>query len=78
MRDAEKIIEEYQDKFGELPPLVITIDIYSDFYLDLMQEAIKTGNKITPKKLDSILETMQYDLVEEHPKFTSWKNPHGD
>lgn len=70
MKDAEKIINDYIEQFRELPPRVVTISYYSDFYLDLMEKAIETGKEITPKVLDRALEKVPYDLVIEDAERT--------
>lgn len=70
MNDAEKIINDYIEQFGELPPRVVTIDYYGDFYLDLMKKAVETGEEITREVLDEALEKVPYDLVQEDAKRT--------
>lgn len=70
MKDAEKIINDYIEQFRELPPRVVTIDYYSDFYLDLMEKAVETGEEITREVLDGALEEIPYDLVQEDTKRT--------
>lgn len=70
MNEAEKIINDYIEQFGELPPRVVTIDYYGEFYLDLMKKAVETGEEITREVLDGALEETPYDLVQEDAERT--------
>lgn len=60
-----KLLEAYIMEFFEYPPLAITIDYESVTYQKLMEEALKTREKITPEKLDSVLNDVQYDVYIE-------------
>lgn len=63
--DANKIIQEYLIKFEEMPPMDAVISYEDDLYLNLMQEALKTGNPITPEMLENAIGNEPYDYVNE-------------
>ena len=64
----DKIIEEYRDKFEELPPKVVIFDYYDEEYQNLIKKAIKDNEKITPEMLDRFLQDKDYDLSESFDK----------
>ena len=70
-----KLLEEYRLEFFENPPLAITISYEDEVYQKLMEEALRTREKITPEKLDEELKDIQYDVYieEENKKFNKFK-----
>lgn len=60
--EAEKIINEYIETFGKLPPRDMVFDYYDKNYLKLMQEAVKKHKEITPEFLEKYLENKPYDI----------------
>lgn len=57
----EKIIEQYIEMFGELPPADAVISYYDGFYIDLMEKAIKSEEKITGEILEKAIGNNPYD-----------------
>jgi len=61
--NPDKIIEEYLDKFGKMPPLDVVMGYYNEEYLKLMQKAVKDNKEITPEFLEKYFENKPYDLT---------------
>ena len=59
------LLDEYIDKFGEVPPKIITTNYEDDIYIKLMEIALHTGKKITMEQLSDEFDKVEYDLAEE-------------
>ncbi len=62
MKD-DTLLMEYQDKFGELPPLEMCLSYNHTMYQKLMKQALKTGEQI-----DEYIEkhNIKYDMDLDH------------
>lgn len=60
--NEEKVINDYIDMFGKLPPRDMVFDYYDEKYQKLMQDAIKNKKEITPELLEKYLEDKPYDI----------------
>ena len=65
MSKEDELLKEYLDKFGELPPNDEVISYYDDLYIKLIEDALKSGNKITPETLENAISNEPYDYVSE-------------
>ena len=56
------LMNDYIEKFGELPPLVATKHYEDDFYQELYKKALERGNRMTGEDRDKALENEEYDI----------------
>lgn len=56
------LMNEYIEKFGDLPPLITTKHYEDDFYQGLYKKALECGKPITVDELDKALENEEYDI----------------
>jgi hypothetical protein len=60
----DKVIREYLEKFGELPPLLMTTTYYSPKYIKLMKRALRRCYPVLKEELEREFSDGDYDLVE--------------
>lgn len=56
------VLDEYVAKFGELPPLLMTLSYDSEVYKIAMEKAIKRGAKLDIDDIDELSDDMEYDV----------------
>lgn len=56
------LMNDYIEKFGELPPLVATKHYEDDFYQELYKKSLESGKPITGEDIDKALENEEYDI----------------
>ena len=59
--NEDKIIEQYVEKFGEMPPADMVISYYDEFYQKLMKKAIEENKIISPEVLEEAIGNQPYD-----------------
>lgn len=74
MSNEEELLKEYLDKFGELPPNDEVISYYDDLYIKLIEDALKSGNKITPETLEKAIGNEPYDYVSKSEEMEDFED----
>ena len=57
-----ELINDYLDRFGEMPPKYISISTDDEDYLRLIATALVEGRKIDSKMFDEVFKNKQYDI----------------
>lgn len=53
----EEIAKKYKEKFGEMPPILSTLDTENEDYLGVLEEAIEIEKPLTRNELGEIFMT---------------------
>lgn len=57
-----ELINDYLDRFGEMPPEYISISTDDEDYLRLIATALVKDRKIDSKMFDEVFKNKQYDI----------------
>lgn len=57
-----ELINDYLDRFGEMPPEYISISIDDEDYLRLVAKALVEDRKIDSKMFQEVFKNKQYDI----------------
>lgn len=57
-----ELINDYLDRFGEMPPEYISISTDDEDYLRLIATALVEDRKIDSKMFDEVFKNKQYDI----------------
>ena len=57
-----ELINDYLDRFGEMPPEYISISTDDEDYLRLIATALVEDRKIDSKMFDEVFKSKQYDI----------------
>ena len=57
-----ELINDYLDRFGEMPPEYISISTDNEDYLRLVATALVEDRKIDSKMFDKVFKNKQYDI----------------
>lgn len=68
INSSEFVLKEYFLKFGDFPPLLTTTTYENPKYVELMKEAIISGEPITLEKLGLYFYN-DYDVIENSEDF---------
>lgn len=53
----EDVAFEYEQKFGEQPPILTTLDVENELYLKMLKESIESNEPLTRNDLGKIFMT---------------------
>lgn len=53
MSDYKKIVLEYEENFGKLPPKIWGVDYENEKYIELLEDAIEFNEELTTDKLSN-------------------------
>ena len=57
-----KVLDAYIEKFGERPPLLMTMTYDDEAYIEAMNKAIERGVPLDDDEIDAIADNQEFDV----------------